>query len=152
MAKPAKQKLFVNFSASQARKRLKGHGLGVSKVETVGRNQAVIMHTASGAHLERLKALFCDLPASTSPETLDVPIENLRNLGLASAAWLREADIFTRADLERCGAVLAYRLVKQRVPHVSLNLLWALAAALDDKDWRELTEDEKTELRTELEE
>ena len=42
MADPKNAKLFVNLGASQARRRLKGFGHGVRKVETAGNNQALI--------------------------------------------------------------------------------------------------------------
>lgn len=145
-------KLPVNLSASQVRKRLKGHGFGVRKVFAADRNQSVIVHTATGAHLEELESLFADVLASASPEDLDIPVENLRNLGPTSAAWLREIGVHRRSDLMRLGPVVAYRLVKQRQQNTSLNLLWAMAAALEDKSWRELSDDEKTKLRTEAEE
>jgi hypothetical protein len=45
-------KLYVVLSASQARKRLKGHGLGVRKVEAADRKQAVIIHTPLGIIFE----------------------------------------------------------------------------------------------------
>ncbi len=61
-------KLNVNLSASQTRKRLKGHGFGVRKVEASDRNQAVIVHTATGGHLRDLEALFSDV---MSAETHD---------------------------------------------------------------------------------
>ena len=51
MADPKNAKLFVNLGASQARRRLKGFGHGVRKVETAGNNHAVIIHTATGQHL-----------------------------------------------------------------------------------------------------
>lgn len=79
------------------------------------------------------------------------PIESLPNLGPKSGQWLREAGITTIADLERLGAVVAYRIVKQRQPKTSLNLLWALAAGLEGKDWRELDELTKQQLRKEVE-
>jgi hypothetical protein len=41
---------------------------------------------------------------------------------------------------------MAFRLVKQRQPTVSLNLLWAMAAGLEDRDWRELSKEEKDRL------
>lgn len=47
--------------ASQARRRLKGFGHGVRKVQTGGKNQAVIIHTATGRHLEELKMKFADI-------------------------------------------------------------------------------------------
>lgn len=84
--------------------------------------------------------------------TDDAPIECLLNLASKSGQWLRDAGITTIAELERLGAVVAYRLVKQRHPTASLNLLWALAAGLTGKDWRELTEATKKRLRKEAEE
>ncbi len=78
------------------------------------------------------------------------PIDELPNLGPASAGWLREAGVGTVADLRRLGPVIAYRLVKARHPQASLNLLWALAAGLDGLDWRELTVADKERLRGEL--
>lgn len=82
----------------------------------------------------------------------DAPIESLLNLGPKSGQWLREAGITTIAELERLGPVVAYRLVKQHQPNASLNLLWALAAGMKGKDWRELTEATKRRLRNEAEE
>lgn len=37
------ERLFINLSASQARKRLKRFGHGVRKVQIAGKNQAVII-------------------------------------------------------------------------------------------------------------
>ena len=54
-------KLFVNLGASQTRRRLKGFGHGVRKVETAGSNKAVIVHTATGQHLRQLQAKFADV-------------------------------------------------------------------------------------------
>ena len=53
--------LYVNLSASQTRRRLKGHGFGVRKIHSDGRNQAVIIHTATGQHRDELHALFADV-------------------------------------------------------------------------------------------
>lgn len=54
-------RLHVNLGASQLRKRLKGHGFGVKRIETAGKNQAVIVHSATGRHLEELRALLSDV-------------------------------------------------------------------------------------------
>jgi DNA transformation protein and related proteins len=54
-------RLYVNLSASKARQRLKGHGFGVKKVHSDGRNRAVIIHTATGEHREELHELFADV-------------------------------------------------------------------------------------------
>ena len=53
-------RLYVALSASQVRRLLKGHGFGVRKVHSDGKNRAVIIHTATGDHLRKLKALFQD--------------------------------------------------------------------------------------------
>ena len=150
MARETTHSLYVNLSASQVRKRLKGYGFGVRDVQASDRNQAVIIHTATGEHLRELEGLFADVLSASSREALGVPIENLRNLGPTSAAWLREIGVHTKADLERMGPILAYQLVKQRQSGASINLLWAMAAALGDKDIRELSDADKARLRAEV--
>jgi DNA transformation protein and related proteins len=64
-------KLYVGLGASQVRRRLKGFGHGVRKVQTAGRNQAVIIHTATGQHLCELKAKFADVRCSDSEQGLE---------------------------------------------------------------------------------
>lgn len=56
-------RLYVNLGASQVRRRLKGVGFGMRKVETAGRGQAVIIHTATGEHRRKLCALLDGLIA-----------------------------------------------------------------------------------------
>lgn len=64
-------KLYVALSASQTRKRLQGHGFGVRKIHSDGKNRAVIIHTATGDHLRQLEALFQDVLAK--PEESQSP-------------------------------------------------------------------------------
>ncbi|NQT14598.1 MAG: hypothetical protein HQ582_17710 [Planctomycetes bacterium] len=54
-------RLYVSLSASQVRRRLEGHGFGVRKVHSDGKNRAVVIHTATGDHLRQLEALFRDV-------------------------------------------------------------------------------------------
>jgi hypothetical protein len=54
-------RLRVKLGASQVRRRLKGLGFGVRKVESAGRGEAVIIHTATGQHLRELQAIFQDV-------------------------------------------------------------------------------------------
>ena len=76
-----------------------------------------------------------------------LPVASLRNLGSKSAMMLAEAGISTVGELRALGAVRAYLRVKSMRPKLaSLNLLWAIAAGLDDRDWRELTMAEKNSL------
>ena len=64
---------------------------------------------------------------------------------------LAEAGIRTIDELQELGAVRAYIRVKALRPKsVSLNLLWALAAGLEDRDWRELSAEEKASLSAEV--
>jgi len=61
-------RLYVRLGAAQARRRLKGLGFGVKKVESAGRQRAAIVHTATGQHRRELIALFQDVlerPAAT---------------------------------------------------------------------------------------
>jgi len=68
MADPQGDKLYVNLSASQARRRLKAFGHGVRKVQSAGRNQAVIIHTATGQHARELELKFADVGYSSKTE------------------------------------------------------------------------------------
>jgi DNA transformation protein and related proteins len=61
MAGRSASHLHVRLSASQARKRLAGRGFGVRRVETTGRNESVVVHTATGRHLRQLESLFRDV-------------------------------------------------------------------------------------------
>ena len=75
----------------------------------------------------------------------------LRNLGPKSAVMLAEAGVRTVEELRELGAVRAYTRVKAlRLKSASLNLLWALAAGLEDRDWRELSAEEKASLSAEV--
>jgi DNA transformation protein len=87
MPDPKGDKLFVNLGASQVRRRLKGFGHGVRKVQTAGRNQAVIIHTATGRHLQELEANFADVGSSSTERDLSEPIDNL--LGAPCTATYR---------------------------------------------------------------
>ncbi len=64
-------RLYVNLGPTQAKRRLQGRGFGVKKVQSAGRNQAVIIHTATGEHLRQLERLFGDvLPKASDQEPI----------------------------------------------------------------------------------
>ena len=70
MADPKGARLYVNLGASQTRRRLKGFGHGVKKVQSTGKNQSLIIHTATGQHLKELEAVFSDaLPRDPKEES-----------------------------------------------------------------------------------
>jgi len=60
------------------------------------------------------------------------------------------AGITTPDELDRLGALEAYRRAIAAGGHRSLNFLWSLEAALLDVDWRDLPDDRKALLRAEV--
>jgi len=62
------ERLYVRLSASQTRRRLHGLGFGVRKVESAGRNRAVIIHTATGDHRREILAILEDVIESIPDE------------------------------------------------------------------------------------
>ncbi len=79
------------------------------------------------------------------------PITSLRGLGPASAEMLAAIGIESAEKLDEVGAAEAYRRLRAaRVPGVTRVMLWALAGALLDLDWRELPEDLKQRLLQEV--
>jgi len=74
----------------------------------------------------------------------------LRNLGPRSAAMLARAGIGTVGALRALGAAAAWRRVRFMGERPSRNLLWAIAAGLEDRDWRSLTPAEKAALAAQL--
>jgi len=79
------------------------------------------------------------------------PVSGLRNLGPASARMLAEVGIRSIGELSAIGPVKAYVRVKAvRSRGASINLLWSMAAGLQDKHWHELDAEEKSALLAEL--
>ncbi|HEY2894368.1 MAG TPA: hypothetical protein VGJ16_09150 [Pirellulales bacterium] len=66
MSEPSGDKLYVQLPTSQTRKRLKGFGHGVRKVQSAGRARSVVIHTATGRHLEELMGQFADVECSAT--------------------------------------------------------------------------------------
>lgn len=74
----------------------------------------------------------------------------LRNIGPVSAEWLQRVGIRTRSDLVAVGVVPTFLMVRQAGFAPSLNLLWALEGAIQDIDWRAVSESDQDRLRAEL--
>ncbi len=78
-------------------------------------------------------------------------LDELRNVGPATARRLEGDGLRDPSDLERVGAAAAFVMVRGAHPQTtSLNLLWALDGALRDCDWRDLTEADKHRLLDEV--
>ena len=75
-------------------------------------------------------------------------IASLKNLGPKSEAWLNQAGIYTLQQLQALGAIEIYRRVIAQGIKPSLNLLYALEGAIQNKHWTDLDKDEKASLIT----
>ncbi|MEM1271953.1 MAG: TfoX/Sxy family protein [Bacteroidota bacterium] len=81
---------------------------------------------------------------------MSLPISTLRNLGPRSARMLEGVGIHTRADLEQFGPALAYAMVRDAGYGPGKNLLWAIAGALQDRHWLDLSSEEKADLLAQI--
>ncbi len=72
--------------------------------------------------------------------------DKLLNIGPKSAAWLRQVGVRTLEDLKALGAMAVFMKVKRAGFRPSLNLLYALAGAEQNRHWTSLSPDEKNAL------
>jgi len=70
----------------------------------------------------------------------------LRNLGKVSSQMLVSAGNRSEPQLRDMGAVTAYLAVKAAGCKPSLNLLWAIEGALTNRNWQDISRDERTSL------
>jgi DNA transformation protein len=76
----------------------------------------------------------------------------VKNIGPKSKQWLASIGVHTLDDVVNLGVVETYKRVKAAYPEkVSLNLLYALQAAIFDLRWNELPPDIKEELKQQVE-
>jgi len=76
----------------------------------------------------------------------------VKNIGPKSKQWLASVGVHTLDDVVSLGVLETYKKVKAAYPEkVSLNLLYALQAALLDLPWNELPPDIKEELKQQVE-
>lgn len=78
----------------------------------------------------------------------DRAIKDLRNLGPKMQLMLTEIEVSGEQDLREMGALEAYRRLRFRFSGgVSIIALYAMEAALVDRDWRDLSPATKADLR-----
>ncbi len=76
----------------------------------------------------------------------------MKNLGPKSREWLASIGVHTLEDVAALGVVETYKRVKGVYPEkVSLNLLYALQAAMLGLPWNELPLDIKESLKKQIE-
>jgi len=80
-----------------------------------------------------------------------VLIADLRNLGPVSRRLLGEIDVYTAGDIRKLGPALIYNILKGKGSNVSLNLVYAMEAAIRGIHWLELTPREKADIRSQCE-
>ena len=79
-------------------------------------------------------------------------LRDLKGLGPQSEKCLQEIGIYTPEDLKALGAVRVFiKLRKECSTKPSLNFLYAMVGALEDKHWADIAKSEKGRLLTELE-
>ncbi|MEO8102614.1 MAG: TfoX/Sxy family protein [Betaproteobacteria bacterium] len=79
------------------------------------------------------------------------PIASLPNLGPKSQQVMADAGITSVEVLQKLGSVAAYVKAKHTGAKVSLNLLWALEAALTGLRWQEVARNHRASLLLALE-
>jgi DNA transformation protein and related proteins len=69
-----------------------------------------------------------------------------KGLGPKSTALLARVGVHSLAQLQACDAVELYLRIRSEWPGASLNLLYALIGAQEDRDWREIARERRLEL------
>lgn len=78
-------------------------------------------------------------------------IQDLRGLGPKSEAQLERIGVRTVDELRSLGAVSAFVALRELDDaNPSLNFLYALVGALEDRDWREVVKSDRDRLLFEL--
>ena len=91
--------------------------------------------------------LACQRRFPARPMTKIGTLTALQNLGPASTRWLNAIGVHTRRDLEKLGAVDAYRILRAHGYNATLNLVYAIEGALRDRDWKRLPAKRKAQLK-----
>jgi len=79
-------------------------------------------------------------------------LSELKGLGPKSERCLNEIGIYSKEDLEKKGAVRAFLALKEKsCIDPSLNFLYAMVGALENKHWTEIAKTEKGRLLMEIE-
>ncbi len=72
------------------------------------------------------------------------------NLGPASTKMLANVGIYHTEQIRTLGALETYWRVKAITPNASLNLLWALAGAIENVHWTKISRTTRSTLLREL--
>lgn len=73
-------------------------------------------------------------------------LSELKNLGPKSEEWLPKVGIYTAEQLRASDPYEVYAKLKETVPGTSLNALYALMGAAEDRHWLEIKQERRTEI------
>lgn len=90
-------------------------------------------------------------PAPCQSTQGEVPLAQARGIGPASLELLGRLGVNTLAELRAADPIDLYARARAAQPRTSLNLLWALIGAVEDRDWREVARTERTSVLLALE-
>jgi DNA transformation protein len=74
------------------------------------------------------------------------PAAGWRGLGPKSRAQLAAIGIHTPEHLRACDAFEVYARIRARWPGAGRNLVYALLAAQEERDWRDIARERRTEV------
>lgn len=77
-------------------------------------------------------------------------LSELKNLGPKSEEWLPKVGIYTAEQLRAADPYEVYAKLKVVVPGTSLNALYALIGAVEDRHWLEIRKERRTEILLQL--
>jgi DNA transformation protein len=73
-------------------------------------------------------------------------LSELKNLGARSEEWLPKVGIYTAEQLRASDPYEVYAKLKATVPGTSLNALYAILGAMEDRHWLEIKRERRTEV------
>ncbi len=73
-------------------------------------------------------------------------LSELKNLGARSEEWLPKVGIYTAEQLCTSDPYEVYAKLKATVPGTSLNALYAILGAMEDRHWLEIKRERRTEV------
>ena len=82
----------------------------------------------------------------TSENEAAAGVDTLRGLGPKSRDMLALVGITTAAELQASDPFTLYARIKTVDAKASLNLLYALIGAIENRDWREVAREDKTRI------
>ncbi len=81
-----------------------------------------------------------------------ITLEQLPGLGPKSSSMLRDVGIVTAKDLYSADPYFLYQSLKRRFPSTSLNMLYAIMGAQEQRHWLEIKKERRLEILMRLEE